>query len=303
MPIRELESKLYVNGAAPMGNLPPDLAKQIFERCQSSTDAIAAALQRAFAGDFQVLFDDELDVPLTASNSPLWGQGLVMLIGIEDTHLMLAVPEQSGLLPDWYLATNPEQKSKLDTLATEIATAILPEDLPAPTISHQAVADLQNVLEICGVRDDTSKAYLVLSSNEKQATLGVVFPLPKADGILRLDARERQQLDSNWTLPPYESLEEGLGYLPPYVRSLLKIKLPVRVTLAEQMQPLHRIAEINYGSLIQFEKSCDEMLTLEVADRRIAEGEAVKVGERIGLRITSITLPEERFRKIKRPSS
>ena len=45
------------------------------------------------------------------------------------------------------------------------------------------------------------------------------------------------------------------------------------------------------------------MLTLEVADRRIAEGEAVKVGERIGLRITSITLPEERFRKIKRPSS
>ena len=131
MPIRELESKLYVNGAAPMGNLPPDLAKQIFERCQSSTDAIAAALQRAFAGDFQVLFDDELDVPLTASNSPLWGQGLVMLIGIEDTHLMLAVPEQSGLLPDWYLATNPEQKSKLDTLATEIATAILPEDLPA----------------------------------------------------------------------------------------------------------------------------------------------------------------------------
>ena len=142
-----------------------------------------------------------------------------------------------------------------------------------------------------------------MSSNEKQATLGVVFPLPKADGILRLDARERQQLDSNWTLPPYESLEEGLGYLPPYVRSLLKIKLPVRVTLAEQMQPLHRIAEINYGSLIQFEKSCDEMLTLEVADRRIAEGEAVKVGERIGLRITSITLPEERFRKIKRPSS
>ena len=83
--------------------------------------------------------------------------------------------------------------------------------------------------------------------------------------------------------------------LPPYTRSLLRIKVPVVVTLAENRQPLHRIVELGPGSIIQFDKSCEETLDLSVGEHTIASGEAVKVGDKFGLRITSIILPEERF--------
>jgi flagellar motor switch/type III secretory pathway protein FliN len=88
--------------------------------------------------------------------------------------------------------------------------------------------------------------------------------------------------------------------LPPYTRSLLHIQVPVVVTLAKKRQALGRIVELGPGSIIQFEKSCEELLELSVGDRPIASGEAVKVGDKFGLRILSITLPGERFHPVKR---
>ena len=87
--------------------------------------------------------------------------------------------------------------------------------------------------------------------------------------------------------------------LPPYTRSLLRIRVPVRVTLAEKRQPLGRIIELSPGAILQFDKSCEEMLDLFVGDRPIACGEAVKVGDKFGLRITSITPPQERFHAVR----
>ena len=85
------------------------------------------------------------------------------------------------------------------------------------------------------------------------------------------------------------------GDLPPYTRSLLRIKVPVAVTLAEKRQKLSRIVELAPGSIIQFDKSCDAMLNLEVGDQVVACGEAVKVGDKFGLRITAMAPPDERF--------
>jgi flagellar motor switch protein FliN len=96
----------------------------------------------------------------------------------------------------------------------------------------------------------------------------------------------------------YEDLEDGLKLLPGYVRSLLRIRVPVAVTLASARQSVRRILELGPGSIIQFRKSCEETLTLEVGNLTIAEGEAVKVGDKFGLWITSMTLPRERFHKV-----
>ena len=87
----------------------------------------------------------------------------------------------------------------------------------------------------------------------------------------------------------------GFEHLPSYTRSLLRIKLPVMVTLAEKRQPLSRIVEIGPGSIIQFDKSCEEMLELSVGGHPVAYGEAVKVGDKFGLRIHSIKPQDERF--------
>lgn len=88
------------------------------------------------------------------------------------------------------------------------------------------------------------------------------------------------------------------GELPDYTWSLLHIEVPVSVTLATKRQPIGQIMDLGAGSIIHFEKSCEEMLDLYVGDHRVAKGQAVKVGEKFGLRITSVILPEERFQPV-----
>ncbi len=94
--------------------------------------------------------------------------------------------------------------------------------------------------------------------------------------------------------------------LPNYARSLLRIQVPVVVTLAQKRMHLGRVLEWGPGSLIQFDKSCEEMLELSAGGHPIAVGEAVKVGDKFGLRITSMILPDERFQAVRpetRPSA
>ena len=49
------------------------------------------------------------------------------------------------------------------------------------------------------------------------------------------------------------------------------------------------------GVMIQFEKSYDSPMTVELVDQPIAQGDVVKAGEKFGLRITEILNPAERF--------
>ncbi|HEV2972717.1 MAG TPA: FliM/FliN family flagellar motor switch protein [Pirellulales bacterium] len=88
------------------------------------------------------------------------------------------------------------------------------------------------------------------------------------------------------------------GRLSSYTRSLLHIQVPVVVTLAAKKQPVGQIIELGPGSIIHFAKSCEEMLDLSVGGHRVAQGEAVKVGDKFGLRITSLILPGERFKAV-----
>jgi flagellar motor switch/type III secretory pathway protein FliN len=104
----------------------------------------------------------------------------------------------------------------------------------------------------------------------------------------------------------YETLEEGLAQLPNYTRSLLKVRLPLSVNLASCKRKVSQVLKLGHGSIIEFEKGFDMPLEMEVGGVVIALGEAVKVGEKFGLRISSIKLPDERFKaleQIKREAS
>ena len=79
-------------------------------------------------------------------------------------------------------------------------------------------------------------------------------------------------------------------------RNLLRIKVPVTITLASKKQAVGSIVDLVPGAILRFDKSCHEKLDLEVGSRRIAQGECVHVGDRLGLRISSWILPAERSR-------
>ncbi|HUS46927.1 MAG TPA: FliM/FliN family flagellar motor switch protein [Phycisphaerae bacterium] len=69
---------------------------------------------------------------------------------------------------------------------------------------------------------------------------------------------------------------------------ILKLTLPLAVKLAEHDMPLKRVLGINVGVIIEFDRPFDAELDLMVGDCQIGAGQAVKVGENFGLRITRI---------------
>jgi flagellar motor switch protein FliN/FliY len=91
---------------------------------------------------------------------------------------------------------------------------------------------------------------------------------------------------------------QRLTQLPAYARSLLRIEVPVVVTLATTRQPVSRVLDLAPGTILHFAKSCDEPLTLSVSDCDVAVGETVKVGEKFGLRLTSMLMPQEKFERV-----
>lgn len=86
--------------------------------------------------------------------------------------------------------------------------------------------------------------------------------------------------------------------LKPYCQSILRVRVPVVVVLASQPMRIEQVIKLVPGVLIQFDKSCDSPMTVEVGEQAIAEGEVVKTGDKFGIRIGNILKPAERFKSI-----
>lgn len=98
-------------------------------------------------------------------------------------------------------------------------------------------------------------------------------------------------------------LTERLQSLPAYSRSLLRIQVPVIVTLATTRKAVSGVLEMAPGTILQFSKPCDDPLTLSVGGCDVAVGDTVKVGEKFGLKITSMVMPAEKFEPVRPPQS
>jgi flagellar motor switch protein FliN/FliY len=135
------------------------------------------------------------------------------------------------------------------------------------------------------------------TGNEQEASqtgvIGETDSQPAATDQANLDTQSAPQPTPGSISNP--RCRSGKREFLPYTRSLLRIRIPIVVTLAQKKQPLGRILEIGPGQILQFDKSCEETLDLEVGNCKIASGEAVKVGDKFGLRVVSIVPPDERF--------
>ena len=80
-----------------------------------------------------------------------------------------------------------------------------------------------------------------------------------------------------------------------FCRSVLRLRVPVVVTLAHKTMSIQQVLNLVPGAMIQFEKPYESPMTVEVSDRAIAEGEIVKSGDRFGIRVGEILPPRERF--------
>lgn len=76
--------------------------------------------------------------------------------------------------------------------------------------------------------------------------------------------------------------------MPGELDRILRLEVPVIVKLAERKLSMAEVLRLGMGAIIEFSKSNDEPLELLINNKAIGVGEAVKVGENFGLRITQI---------------
>jgi flagellar motor switch protein FliN len=322
-----------------MSALRPEITPNVVSQCQMAAGEIGQAFGRAFDGAVEASVAGPAALIYERMREALAAPGLALMLHVGDSAAAILIPATGGLLPPWYASTEAEADGKLTTLAQELGMLVLPETFMPDEYEVIRVPQLAAALRAGGATDGAGVVRLSLRSEGKQAAALIVWPLPDAKNIAKAVASIAATASENTTatdeghahLAPTASdhaADDGeidgarisgaanslrgiaarashgpsLRDLPLYTRSLLKIRVPLSVTLAAKKQPVGQILEIGPGSILQFEKSCEEMLDLNVSNLPIARGEAVKVGEKFGLRVTSLILPGERFKPLRPPS-
>jgi len=279
--------------------LTPEIAPQVVVTCRENSGQIAAALSQAF--DLTVEVDPQ-QIEAFAYQEPLpeWsGPGLVVALQVDRESALLLLATASGLLPDWISSPDAAGAARLTMLADQLAKSLLPADQRVSHCQARYVAHLAEAVARGNVSAGAGGVHYPLRSGDKTEAMRLLWPAMAPDAVWGDDASAAsatpEALLARKTSSLDEDITDRLRNLPSYARSLLRISVPVSVHLASIKQPVSRVLNIGPGTIIQFEKNCEQPLTLCVGSQPLAEGEAVKVGEKFGIKLTQMILPGERF--------
>ncbi|MCL2118498.1 MAG: FliM/FliN family flagellar motor switch protein [Planctomycetaceae bacterium] len=247
--------------------------------------------------------------------------GLLLLPCFEGKAAAILIPKSTGLVPAWCDAPDATGQSKLTTLAQEWGMSFFPDEFfpddfhacVVPNLADAVIAGKPGnqpgliTLEIKKESGETVNALFVWPLETPQTALDTAKPsVPTASSELEAALGQRGHQSGHDGFVPFSAQElyssdvrqMTLDDLPGFSKSLLKVKIPVAAVLARGKRPIKMILELGIGSVVQFDKPFDAFLDLQVGQMTIGNGEAVKVGDKFGLRVHTIQLPKERFRPV-----
>ncbi len=96
----------------------------------------------------------------------------------------------------------------------------------------------------------------------------------------------------------FEDISNTQGEINKNLDILMDIKLQLTVELGRAELPIRKVLELTRGSIIELEKVAGEPVELYANGKLVAHGEVVVIEDNFGLRITSITDPEDRLKGI-----
>ncbi len=96
----------------------------------------------------------------------------------------------------------------------------------------------------------------------------------------------------------FEDLQQAQGETNKNLDILMDIKLQLTVELGRTELPIKKVLELTRGSIIELEKIAGEPVELYANGKLVAHGEVVVIEDNFGLRITSITDPEDRLKGV-----
>jgi flagellar motor switch protein FliN/FliY len=317
-------SAIVERSPSTMANFGPEIAADVVAACQAKAAAAGQALSRALGAVLTVAPGESAAFDADALPAAWAEPGLVLVCTVGQAAAAVFIPAQGNLLPGWCANPDATAQSRLATLALELGANLLPEDFKPADCRAAWVASISEAARVGGLEKGAGVVPLSIGGGPENAAMWLAWPVARPDNIPAAGPPEESVPaasaahagDAGSPLEPAGdplgtistpfgpirlsglSFDQALPHLPQYARSLLKIAVPVVVSLASKKQTVASILELGPGSIIQFDKPCDDTLDLEISNQPVATGEAVKVGDKFGLRITSMILPGERFHSV-----
>jgi len=283
--------------------------------CRENVSAAAESLNQCFDSEYGLEFSDQRPLDEESQSDLPTGPGLVVRIGLDHGDLVALLPE-SLPLPDWYREPDDSQSARLQTLAMEWSLNLLPEDVEATDYRTDAVDDLSTLFD----EDNEERFLSEVTLEGSDASIFMLFPITRESAEAEADETESEdaaktqrdeaepESSTEHQAAEPESAEPETSAEPEMdeaeaerlrrVARLMKLPVEVVVHLAAKKIELSQLLALSPGSLITFNKSCEELLDLYVNNHRYCRGEAVKIGEKFGLKINEVGFVEKRPSKV-----
>jgi flagellar motor switch protein FliN/FliY len=284
-----------------MASITESSVEGILSACATNIVPICESLNQCFDLPLRLGTGDSL--PWSEAEIPpeFDGPGIASILDVGGESVICLVP-LSLPIPDWYTSPNEGQANRLQTLAMEWSMSMLPPELEAESFRTITCDNLKQSL-ITGSPTEWS-AMMVFpvfrtSANEGDPPVSkilIVAPLTTA-AALRSDvaapdlAAQSSDVEAHDLEGDFEPPQMPTDYRP---RLLLPMPVTISVRLADKKIEMGQLLNIAPGTLITFNKSCEDLLDMYVNNRRYCRGEAVKIGEKFGLKVNEVATEDVR---------
>lgn len=101
-------------------------------------------------------------------------------------------------------------------------------------------------------------------------------------------------------MPQFRQFSDGsAGETQNDIEMILDIPVRLTVEIGRTKMPIKNLLQLAQGSVLGLDSAAGDPLDVRVNGCLIARGEAVMVGDRLGVRLTEVVSPEERMRQLK----
>ncbi len=225
---------------------------------------------------------------------------LVVAFEIGEQGMICLIPA-SLPLPEWYVAPGDSQQARLQTLSMEWSMDMLPADLTAERYQTTASDNLKTEVIFAGPVDWAAGLELYVfeesgadseAESEPTAKLYLVWPVVKP-----LFPSEEEPSVKPVAQQTPETTPDAVAVHPRDQR-MPNTLVTVSVRLAKKKIEMGQLLTLTPGALVVFNKSCEDLLDLYVNNHLHCRGEAIKIGEKFGLKINEVEVENVREQKI-----
>ncbi|MBI1313227.1 hypothetical protein GC176_18195 [bacterium] len=291
-----------------------EISQQIVETCRENTAAIVQPLNSSFGTNLEANVGELLSGANVATERIGDAAGIAVTFQFGDEGAVCLIPE-SLPIPDWYRSPSEGQANQLQTIGMEWSVGLFPLDLETTGFGSAATQSLKQQFEKLAPVDDASVLEVQLrlpDSDEPTCSLLLVWPVtnPVLESVAPWPAPEQpaamtppQPASSARSTPPAVQKPEKSSAATLGVRHsgrVLKVPVDLTVRIASKKVDVNQVRNITPGTLITFNKTCESLLDVFVADKLKFRGEAVKVGERFGIKINEADAKVVREQRVHR---